>query len=203
MALAESDPYKPCMLHAIRTRPLPEQPADAVDLLLACHQRIRSFTATALRLPHAHGAPAAEIAEAAVALRRYFTVALPAHAADEDLSLRPRLLEAGAPAELRDALTAIAAQHEAIDAVIAELAGDWRRLADAPSRLKELSSVLGDHAARLDALFGPHLALEEQEIFPAARRALSSDAQRQIVDEMRARRPAHAFEPVARAGRSA
>ncbi|WP_437681804.1 hemerythrin domain-containing protein [Sorangium sp. So ce131] len=187
------------MLHTIRTRPLPEQPADAVDLLLACHQRIRRFTAAALRLPGAEGAPADEVVETAAALRRYFTVALPAHAADEDYSVRPRLLDAGAPAEVRDALAEAAAQHEAIDAVIAELAADWRRVADAPARLKELSSTLGERAARLDVLFGAHLALEERTIFPAARRALSSGVQRQILDEMRARRPAFAVEAAERA----
>jgi hypothetical protein len=56
---------------------------DAVDLLLACHARIRHFLALALR--------AGDDAEAIAAVRRYFTEALPLHIADEDELLAPRV----------------------------------------------------------------------------------------------------------------
>src|SRR5512140_1897216 len=64
---------------------------DAVDMLLACHQRIRNFTGIALRLAEVEGAGAPEIANAAEAVHRYYAIALPLHEADENESVYPRL----------------------------------------------------------------------------------------------------------------
>src|SRR4051812_30710357 len=69
--------------------------------LLDCHSRIRRFSTLAIRLAEAD-APPNEIAETAAAVHRYFTVALPLHAADEDLSIAPRL--AVVAPELRELL---------------------------------------------------------------------------------------------------
>src|SRR5574341_1715069 len=65
--------------------------SDAVDLLLECHQRIRSFLGLALRLGEAWAAEPAEVADAAARVHRYFALALPLHAQDEDQSIAPRL----------------------------------------------------------------------------------------------------------------
>src|SRR5512135_3248017 len=95
---------------------------DPVDMLLACHSRIRNFTAIAHRLAEAKGAAAAEIANAAEAVHRYYTVALPLHEADENETVYPRLraamTAAGAPPE---AVEAMVEQHGPIDALVAEL----------------------------------------------------------------------------------
>ncbi len=70
----------------------PRPPAgDVVDLLLECHTRIRSFTTLAARLASTPGLAAAEVAEAAAGVHRYFTQALPLHARDEEESVLPRL----------------------------------------------------------------------------------------------------------------
>ena len=65
--------------------------ADAVGLLLDCHERIRAFTAMASRLA-APGDPGPDaIRDAAARVHRYFAEALPLHAQDEEESLAPRL----------------------------------------------------------------------------------------------------------------
>ena len=84
-----------------------------VEVLMACHARIRRFTALAITLaaPATASRPAAEIADGADAVRRYLAVALPLHIADEDASITPRLL-AHDPA-LGPALDRMHAEHEA------------------------------------------------------------------------------------------
>ena len=72
------------MLLSIETKRRGPVEEDAVGLLVACHARIRSFTATALRLSQAVGAEPSEVADVAGAVHRYFTVALPLHVEDED-----------------------------------------------------------------------------------------------------------------------
>ncbi len=151
---------------------------DAVDRLLACHARIRRFTALAARL--VEPAPAAEVAEAAAAVHRYFTVALPLHVADEEHSLAPRLPSL-------PELAAMTAEHRAIESLLADLAGHWSEVAAAPARAAALARPLADGASALARHFDAHLPPEESAIFPAVRR-LPPAAQRAIVDEMLARR---------------
>src|SRR5512143_2894636 len=69
----------------------PAAPADAVELLLECHQRIRSFLGLAGRLAEAREEGAEAVAEAAFRVHGYFTLALPLHARDEEDSIAPRL----------------------------------------------------------------------------------------------------------------
>ncbi|HEY3357923.1 MAG TPA: hemerythrin domain-containing protein [Polyangia bacterium] len=177
------------MLTQIRApRPDPGREEDAVDLLTACHERIRAMTALAGRLAAGATAPPAQIAEAAARLARYFGESLPLHSEDEDASIRPRLDAAGAPAEVAAALAVMSAQHEAIHARLAMLAPAWREVAADPARLAEHAATLTAGAGALADLFGPHLALEEATIFPAIRAVLDPAAQRAVLAEMRARR---------------
>src|SRR5512135_2411098 len=82
------------------------------EMLLACHQRIRHFSGVAVKLAHAHGVAENEIVQAAAGLHRYFTVALPLHEADENLSLHPRLRRAVPVEELTGrAADAMVDQH--------------------------------------------------------------------------------------------
>lgn len=176
----------------IDIRRAPREPAsEEVDgVLLACHQRIRRFTALALRLGEP-GEPQGEDgdrAAAAAAVQRYFEVALPLHAADEDESLRPRLLAAGASPEAERALTVMAAEHREIEALLAEAVPLWRELAQAPERHEALRPALLRVARPLDVLFQRHLQAEEAIIFPLLRRALDADALAQIRGELRQRR---------------
>jgi hemerythrin-like domain-containing protein len=159
---------------------------DVVDSLLACHARIRNFCGLAGRLATAVDSPRSEIAEAARAVNRYFTIALPLHVADEDVSLRPRL-ERVAPA-LAEALARMTSEHAAIEQVLADAAPRWRTIAAEPGRHAELTIALARDAKRLDELFAPHLRAEETLLFPELPRLLDADELRTVRGELRARR---------------
>ena len=71
-------------------------PGDAVDLLLECHARIRHFLALARRLGEARGESPTALSDTAAQVHRYFTLALPLHAQDEEEVILPavrRLLD--------------------------------------------------------------------------------------------------------------
>ena len=109
------------MLNQITTpRPAKQPPEDALDLLTGCHQRIRYFTAAAIKLAHAQGASPEDIRQAAAGVHRYYSVSLPLHEADEELTLRPRLDAVGSE-RVRHALAAMHDQHQAIDELIERL----------------------------------------------------------------------------------
>ncbi|HVY60409.1 MAG TPA: hemerythrin domain-containing protein [Planctomycetota bacterium] len=161
---------------------------DAVDMLLACHERIRSFTALAAKLARSPGAPAAEVADAAARVHRYFTVALPLHEADEDRSLRPRLEAARLAPAVIDAAFAMTEQHRVIDEEVATLVALCERLVREPSAIASVAPDLGRSAGRLEMLFEMHLELEERTIFPAIRGGLPPEARASLLAEMRERR---------------
>jgi hemerythrin-like domain-containing protein len=165
-----------------------EEAEDAVDMLLACHERIRSFTLLALRLAAGRHEPPGEIADVAARVHRYFTVALPIHEADEDRSLRPRLEAASLDRAVVEAALAMSEEHIGIDAEVANLERACERLAREPQAIEEVGPTLERSARRLGELFASHLDLEERTIFPAIRTALPVEEQRALAAEMRARR---------------
>jgi iron-sulfur cluster repair protein YtfE (RIC family) len=176
------------MLTSIRRRADEPVREDAVDLLLDCHRRIRHFTEVAARLAVAGDAPAAEIAEAASRVLRYFTVALPKHSADEDESIAPRLAALALPEQVRAAVDTMTRQHVTLHEVLGELAPHWRAVGADPGRLPEHAGEMERLVSRLGALWGMHLAMEETVVFPEVRRALTPEALGEIAAEMRARR---------------
>lgn len=178
------------MLKTIRRSNRSPEAEDVSELLLSCHQRIRHFSALAVRLGDEEAAPEERVAEAAAAVHRYFHVALPLHVADEDLSLAPRLLSVGVPAEVREALDAMAAEHPAIEAAIAQAAPLWTSLVTTPARRGALRDELARAGRHLELLFERHLLPEETTIFPALRRHLDPGQLEDIVREMRLRREA-------------
>src|SRR4051812_25565021 len=87
----------------------PKEPPDIVDILLECHERIRSFTGLARRLASTHGLSEEEVRDAAARVTRYFSEALPLHVADEEQSILPRL--SGRSPELDAALNGMQREH--------------------------------------------------------------------------------------------
>jgi hypothetical protein len=69
----------------------PKESSDVVDLLLKCHERIRTFIGLACKLGKAQEPSVDEIRDAASRVSRYFSEALPLHVADEEESILPRL----------------------------------------------------------------------------------------------------------------
>jgi hypothetical protein len=178
------------MLQPLRTSTyLPKESPNPAELLLACHQKIRHFSAVAVKLAHAQGAAEKEIVAAAAGLHRYFTVALPLHEADENLSLDPRLRRAVPREQLAGpAADAMLDQHRAIDELIDRLVPLWVLSKSAPRKLPEIAGEMCALSKRLSELFEAHLELEEETIFPAIERYLSESERAGIVREMQQRR---------------
>lgn len=166
-----------------------DQGESLLDLLRACHERIRRFAAIAVTLsrPDSATRPAAELRDGADAVRRYFAVALPLHAADEEHSLVPRLR--GRAAALDAALATMTAEHLEHQPDLGRVVELCAALAAAPERHAELAPALAEPAARLADAFARHLQLEEEVIFPVVA-TLPAEVQAAIVGELRARRAA-------------
>jgi iron-sulfur cluster repair protein YtfE (RIC family) len=159
---------------------------DVVDALLDCHARIRAFTALAARLATSAGAPPGEVREAAEGVHRYFALALPLHADDEERSILPRL--AGRDAAVDRELAAMRREHVEHADAVARLLSACAALRADPAALPRVAAALGRAAEDLSVHFADHLAREEQVIFPALRAALGPAEQDAIRAEMRARR---------------
>lgn len=162
--------------------------AGLIDLLLACHTRIRTFTDIASRIAAASEAPEDDIADAAMRVHRYFAIALPLHVEDEERSLAPRLAELD-PAVARE-LEVMATEHAEHAEPLARLLAMASELASTPSAQPRLAAPLAATAAELARLFEPHLRREEAVIFPAVQRLLGADSQAAILAELRQRRAA-------------
>jgi hemerythrin-like domain-containing protein len=163
-------------------------PSDAVDLLVDCHARIRHFLAVARGIAERGPSDPAAVPEAAAAVVRYFTKALPLHARDEEDSIVPRLR--GRDAEVDRALDQMLREHGEHDAPLGALVAACEALASGAGRLAELGPVVARETTALERHFDEHLRNEEAVIFPAMRRLLDRDADAAIVRELRARRDA-------------
>lgn len=164
--------------------PAREGDDDALDLLLACHERIRRFIGLAARLCE-DGADLTERAEAAERVRRYFAEALPRHVADEDASLLPRLR--GQDPAIDAALAQMHAEHEAHAPHLARLVALCQALAQDPADAAA-RAALHPLATQLADDFAAHLALEEQVLFVGLRERLGPAGMAALLAELRARR---------------
>ena len=157
---------------------------DPLEILLACHDRIRAQCATinklVLHLPQ-HGCDA-QAQQAAVAVLRYFDSAGQHHHQDEELDLFPLLLATGNQTALA-LVSQLLNEHETMAAV-------WQQLRP------HLIDISENHTSQLDALlaqrfidaYEQHIELENTRLLPLAKNLLTD---RQIVDlgsKMAARR---------------
>ena len=161
-------------------------PSDVVDLLLECHGRIRTFTRLARDLGNAGDAPAADVADAATRIHRYFAEALPLHVQDEDVSLSPLLR--GLADEIDDALATMTREHREHEEPLGALLSLCAELRATPARLSQRAGELRDLAARLERELGAHLDREERILFPAVRDRLAPALRDRLLEEVRARR---------------
>ena len=163
-----------------------KEPSDIVDLLLECHERIRSFIALARRLAEARNASEHEIREAAARVVRYFSESLPLHVADEEESILPRL--SGREPGLDAALESMHREHDEHAPHLRQLLDICRALQASPERLGETREDLGRVAALLEKDFLVHLQEEERIILPAIRSHLAAAERDAMLLELRARR---------------
>lgn len=173
------------MLIGVKGKKSPS-PRGIADLLLECHDRIRSFVGMARRLAEAKDAPGEQVQDAAGQVRRYFEEALPLHVQDEEESLLPRLR--GQDPVVDAALDKMHAEHGAHERPLAELVRLCRKLADSPEQHADMAQDLSRVVAELDRAFSVHLRNEEETIIPAIGRRLSPAEQEAMVAELRQRR---------------
>lgn len=147
---------------------------DVVGALLACHDRIRAFTALAQRILGSTVAPI-DVADAAARIERYFRVAFPLHVEDEQLSICPRLVAASVTPDVLYATNEMMDEHAPIDALVACLLPRWAALAGDPLELPALAARLAHDTGELDRLLLAHLEREEKVLFPAVREHLAGD----------------------------
>jgi hypothetical protein len=182
---------------ANRSRRLFEEAREPIEMLAACHEKIRHFTDMAVTLAKLPRVPEDQIAEAAAALGRYFGLALPLHERDEEDSVAPRLLDSSARAETEDALARMTAEHHAIDGILAKLNPLWLRLSESAADSEPLGAELREHSQALAAITPGHLELEESILFPAITRTLSTSTRAAILAEIKARRTPEVLQSMA------
>ena len=165
--------------------------SDPTGLLSDCHRRIESFLVSLQRVAGVIDSPLTYEARSALETAlRYFHEAAPKHTQDEEESLFPRLREI---------------QHPDIECALSALNGleDDHRRAD---ELHAAVHVLGvqclerghlplHEAGRfrqavsdLASIYGEHIPIEDNVVFPAAREVLSSAQKSSIAKEMTSRR---------------
>ncbi|WP_438004327.1 hemerythrin domain-containing protein [Sorangium sp. So ce321] len=155
---------------------------DPLEKLAAAHrsleENLNDLARAARALGEARGRAAA--LEGLSSVFAYFERSLSRHHEDEERSLFPRLavLEAIAPT-----LDRLRQEHKAHQRAINEL-----RAAIARDGGPEPIEVIPQLIDELRAAHQRHVACEEQEVFPAARRFLQSSAMQGIMHEMETRR---------------
>jgi len=169
----------------IKIGPLKE-PEGIVDMMLECHDRIRSFAALATRLANASEPSQDEIRDAAARVSRYFTEALPLHVADEEQSIVPRLT--GKNPEVDSVLQKMHGEHLDHEAKLAALVETCNRLKASPEMLDDVRPTLQETATMLQAEFEAHLKQEEDVVFPAIRSLLTPEQRTTMLSELRSRR---------------
>lgn len=165
--------------------------SDPTGLLSDCHRRIEMFLGSLRRVGEVIGSPLTDEARAALdSALRYFKEAAPKHTADEEESLFPRLRQIPS-AEIDRALSTLGSlenDHRKADA----LHGEVHTLGLQCLEQGHLSVAEADrfrHAVNaLGSIYGEHIRIEDDVVFPAAKRALSGAQKSEIANEMASRR---------------
>lgn len=157
---------------------------DPLEMLLACHGRIQAQCATLRKLlAHlpTHGCDT-QAQQAARAILRYFDTAGPHHHNDEELDLFPLLL-ASADRPAQTLVARLLDEHRAMDAA-------WQHLR------VYLDDLAGGKSAALDTataehfigVYDRHIALENSQLLPLAKRLLTAGQLQTLGSNMAARR---------------
>jgi iron-sulfur cluster repair protein YtfE (RIC family) len=161
---------------------------DVAAFLKECHQRIHRFLDITLRLTEQplDSVPPSEIREAALAVHRYFSQALPLHVHDEEETLQPRLQ--GRDPVIDTAISTMHKEHAAHELVLLHFLTLVATLAKDPAHHSLLIAELRPIARELRTQLIAHLQIEEQILFPAIARFCDKPTQAAMIEEMRSRR---------------
>lgn len=159
------------------------------EMLEACHERVQRSLALLQKLQdYLHDHPCDDSArQAARDVLRYFDIAAPLHHEDEELHVFPPLLERGA-ADAVAAVRQLQQDHEAMSANWQAARALLRALADGGQNAfsAQEEAVL----ARFAGVYGEHIRIEEDVVYPAARALLAPAVVQAMGVEMRRRRGA-------------
>lgn len=168
--------------------------AEPLAMMSDCHRRIERALQVLVGFAAVHEPLNAERREQLAKTLRFFRETAPKHTADEEESLFPRLLSAGA-SDVWDRVNALEDDHARADGLhgtVDALGAAWLR----DGQLNEEQSQQFARAIQeLQTIYTAHIALEDGEVFPLAERLLSPEAKQQIGREMAARRGGTAWQP--------
>lgn len=136
---------------------------DPLELLKACHDKVRRFAALVPRLREhlARHGPDAQAQEAARSILRYFEVAAPLHHDDEEQDLFPALRALGHP-PLNRHMDELQAEH-------GDLSGLWQQVRPWLQATTDGQTLACPDAAESFAQRYPaHAQREEDDVYPAA-----------------------------------
>ena len=166
---------------------IPSIEDEPLDMLVACHGRVRAFTETLRKLARhlrQNGADA-EAATAATNILRYFDLAAPRHHQDEEDDLFPLLLTCAPD----DAL--LARQIAALKSDHLQMGEPWLQVRERLLLVRDggLADLLSDGLAdRFADLYQAHAGREEQTVFPRAAELLDAARLQWLGQRMSARR---------------
>lgn len=165
--------------------------SDPTGLLSDCHRRIEMFLSTLENIRRTLDQPLTpEVACSLELSVRYFQEAAPKHTADEEASLFPRLRKLD-NSEVQAALTQLnhlEEDHRAADR-LHEIVDHVGRKYLATGQLNDNEiEQFRESVAGLRAIYEPHIRLEDEVVFPLAKRALKKKDKAQIAAEMARRR---------------
>ena len=165
---------------------------DPIGVLGDCHRRIVRFLHVLVQLAGKERDESLSTEERTLLSTslRYFREAAPKHTADEEESLFPRLrrLDTADVDPVLARIESLEQDHECADrnhAEIDRLGQKW--LAQGQLSAQD-ASQFQNLAGQLERLYGHHIGVEENEVFPFAARVLTPEEQQAIGKEMAARR---------------
>lgn len=160
-------------------------------LLSDCHRRIEMFLNTLEAVAKVIDHPATDQTRGALqSALRYFRESAPKHTADEEESLFPRLRQVH-DEEAQSALQKLdqlEKDHETADLQHAQVERLGQLYLSQGSLSPADAADFGKVIASLQALYRPHISIEDQMVFPIAARVLGESDQAAIGEEMAARR---------------
>jgi hemerythrin-like domain-containing protein len=160
------------------------------EMLAACHERVQRSLDLMRRLVDHLAAQGCDDSARSAAhdVWRYFEVAAPAHHADEELHVLPRLRHSG-DAKLMAAAEQIHADHQQLDAIWLRLGPHLHALSQPASRCDAATlEALRNESQAFLAVHERHVPLEDTLVFPAAQARTDAAALQAMGLEMAARR---------------
>ena len=165
--------------------------SDPTGLLSDCHRRIEMFLGSLQHVADVIDHPLTEEARSALeSALRYFRESAPKHTADEEESLFPRMRQTHDP-KIQAALAtldALEGDHRKAEALHAQVDALGIQCLDQRHLLVTEADRFRQAVNDLASIYREHIRVEDEVVFPAAKRGLSGPQQSAIANEMASRR---------------